>query len=766
MRALFILRGCPGSGKTSLLAEAGLEHLAVGFDTFRELFSPAVPCIDEDGQVSRTLRLLPSEQSEVVSATFAALRTRLRAGSTVFFDATSPKISDQLKLSTLAADYGYRTWVVDVQGDLGFEEIAARNARRAPQDRIDPARLHEMWEQGARRDWFAPGLPVITPAQLPALLAELSQPPRVDADRVAVVGDVHSCSQPLDRALAELDTPETHWVFVGDLFDRGPDPVGVWNTVQDLCGQGRATVLTGNHELNLARVNSSDSPAALGKTRDTRDELSAAGIPAPEQREFVATTHPAVLVGADRPWLVTHGGVDQETGALIVAGRMAEVADATCVYGTGRRGVTYNGKSDYHLDGLSLAGRQMHGHRDGAAYGSREGAVSVTRPGHDGEPVICLESGVAAGGHLRVVLLEMDEQGTATAAPVVYEFEDGIDPATVSRPTRETAADTGPGLMEQMQASELVRIREVEDFPGVLSANFTREAFRKGAWDELTVHARGLFFDAETGAVLARGYEKFFHLDQAPGRTRAGWTDPEVTAYPVNAVKKYNGFLGLVASVQGRLAVFTKAGVTDYSRAAKALLEELLGGERCEQLRDMLERTNSTAAFEVVLPQDPHPITEPLGRGLVLLDVIANDVRFSTNDKLAEGISRRFGLPQAERVGVARNSDEFDTLVAAAQDRDDEGVILVDAVGYRGKVKARIYSERKAARGALARAFPGNGESTAAGLGPRHVALEDRLRRSGLWAELQRGGFTVVNVSGRPELDLAALFDELDRRCG
>ncbi|MEO6708811.1 MAG: metallophosphoesterase [Planctomycetota bacterium] len=61
-----------------------------------------------------------------------------------------------------------------------------------------------------------------------------------------VVGDIHGCAEELSRLLARLQLgPADRLVSVGDLFHRGPDPVGVMDQLAAL----RAPFVLGNHEL-------------------------------------------------------------------------------------------------------------------------------------------------------------------------------------------------------------------------------------------------------------------------------------------------------------------------------------------------------------------------------------------------------------------------------------------------------------------------------------------------------------------------------------
>ena len=69
--------------------------------------------------------------------------------------------------------------------------------------------------------------------------------------RTIVVGDVHGCLEELDELirLVELRPGFDRLVFVGDLLDRGPDPVGSLRRAREL---GARSVL-GNHEAKHLR---------------------------------------------------------------------------------------------------------------------------------------------------------------------------------------------------------------------------------------------------------------------------------------------------------------------------------------------------------------------------------------------------------------------------------------------------------------------------------------------------------------------------------
>jgi predicted kinase len=762
MRALFLLHGAPGSGKTRLIRLLGLTSLTIGYDQFRSMFSAPFPAADGDN----SLRLRPEAEKNVISATHAALESRMAAGTTIFFDSTASRIKDQTKLARLAHTYGYATYLIDVQGDTPLDVLLKRNRNRGI-ERVDEDVLGDIHARCAEKT-FSPALTeVISGANTTELIHNYDEVitginvvPTVTARRVVVVGDVHSCAAALHEAVTDLDEPGTHWVFAGDLFDRGPDPVGVWTIVHELMDQHRASVVCGNHELNLRAINT--GTAGTGRfpdTRDTRDALLGAGIMAAEQTAFVDSTIPAlrVRVGDGPEWLVTHGGVGTDTRARLEIDGLLRVSEVECVYGLGDRAHTYRAKSSYNVGDMPLAGYQLHGHRNSAAG---QPAVQPVRFTPDGRPVVCLETGASTGGAIRAAVLNRDPD------PEIHEYDDRVDPATAAhnrlRPwdRRRTMSESQriDDLLERMRASEQVKVRPVEDHENLVACNFTRKAFVDGAWDELTMHARGLFIDTERHSIAARGYEKFFHIGEAPGRDLDGWLNPDITAWPVIARKKWNGYLALVASIDGELTVFSKSGVTAYSRFADRLLTGQIGADGRQALAGMLERTGTTAVFEVISAHDTHPIAETGPDRLVLLDAIRNTVEFSTDDKIRDGIAKRFGLECAATVGTADDPVELRALLEQAGRRPDEGVVLIDAADYRSKVKADEYTERKRARTALERVWRGRADH----LPQRYARLEERLVAAGIWDRL-RNGYTITGVDGTARLDLARVFDDLER---
>ena len=115
-----------------------------------------------------------------------------------------------------------------------------------------------------------------------------------------IVGDVHGCAEEF-RQLVSLANAETV-VLVGDLFTKGPDPVGVWRTIKET---GARAVL-GNHDLRLLKAvkkKSKDSHAvsvcaALDKTGE-------------EWRQWLSSCPLVLPLGQ---YVVVHAGIHPHLG--------------------------------------------------------------------------------------------------------------------------------------------------------------------------------------------------------------------------------------------------------------------------------------------------------------------------------------------------------------------------------------------------------------------------------------------------------------------
>ena len=130
------------------------------------------------------------------------------------------------------------------------------------------------------------------------------------AARTIVVGDVHGCLEELEELLqATAPGPGDRLVFLGDLLDRGPDPVGVLQRVRTL---GAECVL-GNHEEKHLRFAAHEAR----RRSDPRYRNPMRPFDPKRAAEHARLTHEDLLWLASLPrwivlggrWIAVHGGL-------------------------------------------------------------------------------------------------------------------------------------------------------------------------------------------------------------------------------------------------------------------------------------------------------------------------------------------------------------------------------------------------------------------------------------------------------------------------
>ena len=108
MRNLVILRGSPGSGKSTWVKENGLKDYTLCADDLRTLVQSPVLEL-EKGQYS----ISQKNDNYVWTLLMELLEKRMEKGEFVVIDATHSRQSDFTKYNKLCERYRYRKYVVD-----------------------------------------------------------------------------------------------------------------------------------------------------------------------------------------------------------------------------------------------------------------------------------------------------------------------------------------------------------------------------------------------------------------------------------------------------------------------------------------------------------------------------------------------------------------------------------------------------------------------------------------------------------------------------
>jgi tRNA splicing ligase len=246
-------------------------------------------------------------------------------------------------------------------------------------------------------------------------------------------------------------------------------------------------------------------------------------------------------------------------------------------------------------------------------------------------------------------------------------------------------------------------IKETMLGDGISSFNFTRKAFYNKNWNDYTCKARGLFVDTNTGKVVARGYEKFFNVNERREteleHLLVKFKDKKITLY-----KKENGFLGILSYVNGEMFFASKStNKGDFAEYFKNLFYQ--SDIDKEKVENYLKENDVTMLFEVIdMVHDPHIIEYPKSK-IVLLDIVKNQYEFERlpYEELKK-VSKEMNAECKKIYAEFFNVREFQRWYIANTDEDDmskediEGVVI-ECEDMLTKLKFPYYNFWKLMRG-------------------------------------------------------------------
>lgn len=204
----------------------------------------------------------------------------------------------------------------------------------------------------------------------------------------------------------------------------------------------------------------------------------------------------------------------------------------------------------------------------------------------------------------------------------------------------------------------------VEKIDGNLSTfKYARKVHFGNLWDKVPYmkEIRGIVYDNQTGELVQAPPQKSFNYLE-----NGHWNDVPLDT-PVTAYKKYNGFMACATMHKGELVVST-TGTTnsDYAKWAR---EEISKTPHSKYLSAF-----ETDLFEIIVPQDPHIISEDFGA-------------------IALGIRNRYH-GRFEAVGTEICTTVND-LLKIIQDVKHEGFMVYTHEGRCCKLKSPYYLGKK-----------------------------------------------------------------------
>ena len=677
MRTLLLLRGIQASGKSTWIKENNLEPYTLSADNIR--LNIANPVLLEDGsyEISQKYNKVTWE------LLYKYLEMRMQNGDFTIIDATHSDLKLLNKYKDLANTYKYTMYCLEF--DVPLEEALRRNRERDSYKYVPERVIERTYETIKNNEKLPSGLKKIESIDeiINFYTADVNQ-----YEKVVIIGDIHSCAEPLKEALKDFNE-ETLYIFVGDYFDRGIQPVETFNIMLDLLEKPNVILIEGNHEEKSMKKFIYDEEKYTKSFEETTllpllKEYDVDYVRASLKKIYKKLRQCFAFEFRGKKFLCTHGG-------LPLVPKLTLVSAKEMIHGVGKYeteiGEIY---SENYKKGLCQGFIQVHGHR-----GVNDGQFSY-----------CLEDRVEFGGELKV--LTIDNEGKIKKTGIKNSVYNKGLKLPMSGAVEKVEFNTANELINEMIRHQFINVKECEH--NLISLNFNREAFNKKKWNDLTIKARGLFVDKDSGEVKIRSYNKFFNFGER--HVNLGYLKKYAT-YPIRAFKKYNGFLGL-ASVVNNEVVLTSKSVT--SGKYKDIFQDIwnkVENEVKELLKQTMIENNCTAVFEVVSPEyDPHIIKYDKEH-LYLLDFIENKLDLDTHNidlEFSEKLMKKVEfssdlLTKKEELTRLENYDELYNFLAEKEKslEEFEGYVLCDNSGFMFKFKLPYYNLWKTRRAWLER---------------------------------------------------------------
>ena len=700
MRTLLIFRGAPGCGKSTFIKDHNLQNYTLSPDDIRQQLQGYVLLPDGSFGISQ------KNEKKVWEILFDCLERRMQNGSFTVIDATSSKATEMNKYKKLADDYKYRIFCIDMT-DVPIEECKRRNSERFPlAKRVPDEAIDKMYARFATQK-IPSGIKVIKPEELDSIW--IKEFDLSEYKSVHVIGDIHGCYTALMNYFDAI-YDDHFYIFVGDYLDRGIENVQVYKFIEENIGRKNFLFLEGNHERHIKDFGENRKSRSKVFNKVTEPELVEAGISRISARKmYHRFGQVAWFKHNNNHFLVTHGGLSRYpwAGGMELTGLCTD----QFIAGVGAYGdmelCAESFSKDAELHKLAEPGEnffQVFGHRN-----IMDAPLIVDN--HN----FCLEGHVERGGELRcieirknMILQTIVENDVWRPLP---DMDDDEPKETVPTKSAETVEDFVSWARKNRRT---VDEKKFEFGDGhVSSFNFSRSAFQKGIWNGITTRARGLFIDTDKMEVFARSYEKFFKTDEVDETKVEALKDK--VKFPVTCYKKYNGYLLLAAYNPYLDDIFVASKSTIEGSFAENGREELKKelGNGWEYFKNYLKHQNVTAVFENVdFERDPH-VVEPEQSGLILLDLVCNDLEFKKKsyESLFE-LASILGIKCKVRLAIFRNWREYYEFYDAEKKKEIpyeptpiseqyEGYVLEDAAGFMWKLKSNYYNFWKSMRWVL-----------------------------------------------------------------
>lgn len=303
MRDLVLLRGAPGSGKSTWINNNHLAQYTLCADNIRCMFQ--TPVMNHEAGV---LCITQKNDTKVWKLLFELLEARMSRGEFTIIDACHSKSSDFSKYYKLCEKYRYRLWCVDFS-TVPIEICKKQNKMREQYKWVPDSVLENIYSRFATNP-VPNKVKTVTPDHWQEIL-EYNPLDVSNYKKLVFIGDIHGCFEPLNKYFTENPFNEnTLYVFVGDLFDRGIQNKEVCQWFLEHYNYKNVMILQGNHEIHFMHYANNEMEEIVSNEfiENTSVQLESFNKKDLRQltRKFIQC---AYLKYFDKVFFITHAGV-------------------------------------------------------------------------------------------------------------------------------------------------------------------------------------------------------------------------------------------------------------------------------------------------------------------------------------------------------------------------------------------------------------------------------------------------------------------------
>ncbi len=628
--SLVILSGPSGSGKSTLCQQIAKDYhssLILSSDTLREQFFGSRPT--REGITPQ-----PVDDRLIFQVIEEITQTRLRDGLTTFIDATMLNDRTRGDLIKIAEKTNSPYWVLifDVSEDILHQRNRSRK-KAVPTEVLD---------KQIQKQQKASRYPYLTSDEFEITINPHQIPNQFQLD---VIGDVHGMKNELDQLLVSIgyqwceeklihsENPQRKVLFLGDLVDRGYDSLGVLKQVINAVASGHYCVM-GNHDFNLLRgLEEGSKPRSLTTQKTLHEILTQCDKNEIQAiKTFLKNLPPYYIhqntayVHADIEWFDPYLTPKQDL-----------------IRGFSKRDLPHDTDQVYEI--LFERGDNQYQLVRGHIPPTRKDANLID------SPVSALEAGQAFGGKL-VALTANQTLASIDCSHYVYSPHHA--------------------LLEGLNDKN---IRKKEE--GYLNIySYSPTVFYRNLWqtNPYLLMARGLVLGLG-GEIVQRPFDKIFNYG-------------ENNTYPpldqvITASEKINGFLIAVTKhpyQEGLLYTTTGSLSGVHVEMGRKISQPHYGS----MIRYLLDK-NETLLFEVIHPDDPHPIPSK-DYGIYLIGCREKTSGYCFTEEELDELGNQLDIPrpnyfQDTLAGVLKLSNEVKI----------EGYVIRDRDQYLCKIKTPYY---------------------------------------------------------------------------